>query len=146
MRRFSVVFGLAGFAMAASLPVVAAPGGPGGARNQGPRPITGQVTAKGDTTIDVQGRGRGGAAGETVKVTIEQATKLYKLEPGTAEDLAADYLVVVVGTQAENKVTADGVVRLNKVAGTPGADELRVATGIGAAAGRLLQARRPDQG
>lgn len=114
-----------------------------GARARGPRGITGVVSAKGENSLDVRVLRRGAA--QTTKVTVEAATRYSRLEVGKAEDLTEGYLVAVFGERQENKVTARGVVRFDKVEGALTREGIRIASGVAGVLGPAFRGGAGDQ-
>lgn len=127
--------------------VVAAPGQQGRQGQQGgPRPLIGRVLTKADNVFEMQTMRRG-AEGQQVKVTVEDQTRISRLEPGAAGDLTEGYLVTVFGDRDGGKVTAKGILRLSKIGEKPDVEEVRGAYVVGFVMGRLLNAgQQQDQG
>lgn len=147
MRRSAALkAGCALLAAAVSAAVVAAaPGRQGGAGRQGgPRPLMGRVLTKADNAFEMQTMRRGGE-GQQVKVTVEDQTRISRLEPGTAGDLTEGYLVAVVGDRDGGKVTAKGILRLSKIGEKPDVDEVRGAYSVGFFMGRLANPGQPQE-
>ena len=90
---------------------------------QAAKRLNGQVTAKAETTFDLQVRQKG--AQQQVKVTVAEDTQFGKLEAGSTADLTEGYLLVVLGEREGDKVIATGVLRLAKLDGDVKKDDAR---------------------
>ena len=113
-----------GRALALLATVLALPGllSPGATRaGQGKakvKALTGRVTARADNGIEIQ-IGKKGLPPETLKVTVGQDSVLARFDKAAVADLTEGYLVAVVGERNGDKLSAQGILRLDKVEGEP---------------------------